>query len=65
MGGDTAWELARAGEAAAADFALGQLRAIFGSRVDAARPAERASPDALAAADCRSLAGNLPVPVVG
>jgi monoamine oxidase len=27
-------ELARAGEAAAADFALGQLRAVFGGRVD-------------------------------
>jgi monoamine oxidase len=34
IGADTAWALARDGEAAAADFALGQLRAIFGSRVD-------------------------------
>ena len=34
IGGDAAWALARAGEAAAADFALGQLRAMFGGRVD-------------------------------
>ena len=34
IGGDIAWDLARAGDAAAADFALGQLRAIFGGRVD-------------------------------
>ena len=34
VGGPVAWELARAGEAAAADFALGQLRALFGGRVD-------------------------------
>lgn len=34
IGGDTAWALAREGEAAAADFALAQLRATFGSRVD-------------------------------
>jgi len=34
VGGPVAWELARAGEAAAVDFALGQLRALFGSRVD-------------------------------
>lgn len=35
VGGSLAWELARAGDAAAADFALGQLRDVFGSRVDA------------------------------
>jgi monoamine oxidase len=34
IGGDRAWELARAGEDAAVDFALEQLRALFGSRVD-------------------------------
>jgi monoamine oxidase len=34
IGGPTAWELAKAGEDAAADYALGQLRALFGSRVD-------------------------------
>jgi monoamine oxidase len=34
VGGPVAWELARAGEAAAVDFALGQLRALFGGRVD-------------------------------
>jgi monoamine oxidase len=34
VGGPMAWELARAGEAAAVDFALGQLRALFGGRVD-------------------------------
>ena len=34
VGGPVAWELARAGEGAAVDFALGQLRAIFGGRVD-------------------------------
>ena len=34
IGADMAWTLARDGEAAAADFALGQLRRIFGSRVD-------------------------------
>ena len=34
VGGATAWALAREGKAAAADFALGQLRAIFGGRVD-------------------------------
>ena len=34
IGGDTAWVLARDGEAAAVDYALGQLRAIFGGRVD-------------------------------
>ena len=33
-GGATAWALAREGEAAAVDFARGQLRAIFGARVD-------------------------------
>jgi monoamine oxidase len=35
IGGSMAWELARAGDAAAVDFALGELRGIFGSRVDA------------------------------
>ena len=34
IGGPAAWELARAGEAAAIDFALGQLRSVFGARVD-------------------------------
>ena len=34
IGGPAAWELARAGEAAAIDFALGQLRSVFGGRVD-------------------------------
>jgi monoamine oxidase len=34
IGGAVAWELARAGEAAVVDFALTQLRAIFGGRVD-------------------------------
>jgi monoamine oxidase len=35
IGGAVAWDLARAGDAAAVDFALAQLRAIFGGRVDA------------------------------
>jgi monoamine oxidase len=34
IGGSVAWDLARAGEAAAVDFALGQLREVFGARVD-------------------------------
>lgn len=34
IGGSTAWQLARDGEAAAIDYALGQLRDLFGSRVD-------------------------------
>ncbi|HET8996778.1 MAG TPA: NAD(P)/FAD-dependent oxidoreductase, partial [Acetobacteraceae bacterium] len=34
IGGDPAWDLARAGEAAAADFALAELRRMFGGRVD-------------------------------
>jgi monoamine oxidase len=34
IGASPAWELARAGDAAAADFALEELRRIFGSRVD-------------------------------
>jgi monoamine oxidase len=34
IGGGIAWDLARAGEAAAIDHALGELRAIFGGRVD-------------------------------
>lgn len=34
IGGSRAWELARLGESAAADFALSYLRSIFGGRVD-------------------------------
>ena len=34
IGGSTAWALARQGEAAAVDFALGYLRQVFGGRVD-------------------------------
>ncbi len=34
IGGSIAWDLARAGEAAAVDFALAQLRSLFGARVD-------------------------------
>ena len=34
IGGSTAWELARQGEAAAVDFALNYLRRMFGGRVD-------------------------------
>ena len=34
IGGGTAWDLAKAGGAAAADYLLGQLRALFGGRVD-------------------------------
>jgi monoamine oxidase len=34
IGGSNAWRLAREGEAATVDFALGQLRAVFGGRVD-------------------------------
>jgi monoamine oxidase len=34
VGGPVAWDLARAGEAAAVDFALGQLRTLFGGQVD-------------------------------
>jgi monoamine oxidase len=34
IGGSVAWDLARAGEAAAVDFTLERLRAIFGGRVD-------------------------------
>jgi monoamine oxidase len=34
IGGPAAWELARSGEAAAVDFALGQLRSVLGARVD-------------------------------
>lgn len=34
VGGSAAWALARDGEAAAVDFALSQLRAMFGARVD-------------------------------
>ena len=34
VGGSAAWELAREGEAAAVDFAVSQLRTMFGARVD-------------------------------
>jgi monoamine oxidase len=34
IGGSVAWELARAGDAAAVDYALGYLRSMFGGRVD-------------------------------
>jgi monoamine oxidase len=34
IGGSVAWDLARQGEAAAVDFALGYLRRAFGGRVD-------------------------------
>jgi monoamine oxidase len=34
VGGGVAWDLARAGEPAAIDYALDQLRALFGGRVD-------------------------------
>jgi monoamine oxidase len=34
IGGSTAWELARAGDAAAVDYALGYLRSMFGGRAD-------------------------------
>jgi monoamine oxidase len=34
IGASTAWALAREGEAAAVDFTLGQLRTVFGGRVD-------------------------------
>jgi monoamine oxidase len=34
IGGSVAWDLARQGEAAAVDFALGYLRQAFGGRVD-------------------------------
>jgi len=34
IGGSPAWDLARQGEAATIDFALGYLRDLFGSRVD-------------------------------
>ena len=34
IGGSIAWDLARAGEAAAIDHALSELRALFGGRVD-------------------------------
>ena len=35
IGGPLAWDLAAAGEAAIVDHAMGQLRGLFGSRVDA------------------------------
>ncbi|HET6182547.1 MAG TPA: NAD(P)/FAD-dependent oxidoreductase [Acetobacteraceae bacterium] len=35
IGASPAWELAQAGEAAVADFALAELRKLFGGRVDA------------------------------
>ncbi len=34
IGGSMAWELARAGDDAAVDFALGELRRLFGGRAD-------------------------------
>ncbi|HSU05562.1 MAG TPA: FAD-dependent oxidoreductase, partial [Acetobacteraceae bacterium] len=34
IGGSAAWELARAGDVAAVDFAVGELRRSFGARVD-------------------------------
>jgi monoamine oxidase len=34
IGGPAAWDLARSGDAAALDFALGQLRSVLGSQVD-------------------------------
>lgn len=34
IGGPLAWELAKAGEAAIVDHAMGQLRALFGGRID-------------------------------
>jgi monoamine oxidase len=34
VGGGVAWDLAHAGEAAAIDYAVSQLRALFGGRVD-------------------------------
>jgi monoamine oxidase len=34
VGGPMAWELARAGDAAAVDYALGYLRSMFGGQVD-------------------------------
>ena len=34
IGGGLAWDLAKAGEAAAADYLLEQMRALFGGRVD-------------------------------
>lgn len=34
VGGSTAWDLAKAGEEASVDFALAQLRKLFGGRVD-------------------------------
>ncbi len=34
IGGSPAWDLARAGEAAAVDYAIGYLRDVFGGRVD-------------------------------
>ena len=34
VGGSAAWQLAREGDAAAVDFALSQLRTMFGARVD-------------------------------
>lgn len=35
IGGGTAWALLREGDAAAVDFALGELRRMFGTRIDA------------------------------
>ena len=52
VGGPVAWELARAGESAAVDFALGQLRSLFGGRVDRLFAGGQRSGDAMG---CRSV----------
>ena len=41
-GGDLAWELSRAGEAATVDFALAELRRMYGARADRALRRDRA-----------------------
>ncbi len=41
VGGTPAWELAKTGDAAAADFALGELRRILGGNVDRVLAVER------------------------
>ena len=52
IGGSVAWDLARAGEAAAVDFALSYLRQAFGGRVDRLFAGGRLAGHALG---CRSL----------
>ncbi len=47
IGGSTAWELAHAGDGAAVDFALSELRRIFGGRVDRLFAGGRQAGDAL------------------